>query len=51
MHLVAAKHVLRYLRGTVDYGLNYEKRDGVELIGYTDYDWVGSAMDRKSISG
>ena len=24
VHLIAAKHILRYLRGTVDYGLNYE---------------------------
>ena len=49
-HWVAAKHVLRYLKGTVDYGLNYERRDGIELIGYTDSDWVGSAVDRKSTS-
>ena len=24
VHLIAAKHILRYLRGTVDYGLKYE---------------------------
>ena len=24
VHFVAAKHILRYLRGTVDYGLKYE---------------------------
>ena len=24
VHLIVAKHVLRYLRGTVDYGLKYE---------------------------
>ena len=23
VHLIAAKHILRYLRGTVDYGLKY----------------------------
>ena len=23
-HLIAAKHILRYLRGTIDYGLKYE---------------------------
>ena len=26
------------LRGTVDYGMNYERRDGIELIGYTNSD-------------
>ena len=24
VHLIVAKHILRYLRGTVDYGLKYE---------------------------
>ena len=48
---MAAKHVLRYLRGTVDYGLDYVRGDGVQLIGYTDSDWAGSAVDRKSTSG
>jgi hypothetical protein len=42
-HWIAAKHVLRYLRGTVGHGLR--------LQGYTDSDWAGSAMDRKSTSG
>jgi hypothetical protein len=51
VHWVAAKHVLRYLRGTVDYGLSYVQGDGVRLMGYTDSDWAGSAVDRKSTSG
>ena len=37
-HWVATKHVLRYLKGTIDYGLNYEKRDGIELTGHIDSD-------------
>ena len=24
VHLIAAKHVLRYLRGTIDYGIKYD---------------------------
>jgi hypothetical protein len=50
VHWVEKKHVLRYLKGMVDYGLNYERGDGVILIGYTDSDWVGCVSDRKSTS-
>ena len=45
-HLVAAKHVMRYLKGTIDFGLYY---DGSHE--YTDADWAGSISDRKIKSG
>ena len=51
VHWVAAKHILRYLQGTVDYGLDYMQGDGVRLAGYTDSNWAGCASDRKSTSG
>ena len=51
IHLVAAKHVLRYVRGTTTYGLRNTSSSGVLLSGYLDSDWVGSAVDRKSTSG
>eukprot|EP00253_Pinus_taeda_P010262 PITA_10262 len=51
VHWVAAKHILRYLQGTVDYGLDYRQGDRVRLVGYTDSDWAGCASDRKSTSG
>ena len=35
-HWVAAKHVLRYLAGTMDYGLDYRRSDGIRLIGFTN---------------
>ena len=47
---VAAKHVLRYLLGTVEYGLDYRRSDGIRLIGFTDSDWAGSVGNRKSTS-
>ena len=51
VHWVAAKHVLRYLAGTVEYGLDYRRSDGIRLIGFTDSDWTGSVADRKSTFG
>jgi hypothetical protein len=51
VHMVGAKHVLRYVAGTVDYGLDYVRGDGVSLVGYTELDWAGCAADRKSTSG
>ena len=51
VHLIAAKHILRYLRGTVDYGLKYEANQKINTEGYVDSDWVGSAIDRKRTSG
>ena len=51
VHLIATKHILRYLRGTIDYGLKYEASQKINLEGYVDSDWVGSAINRKSTSG
>jgi len=50
VHCVAAKHILRYLQGTTDFGLDYRQGDGVRLAGYTDSNWAGCASDRKSTS-
>jgi hypothetical protein len=51
VHSVATKHALRYLRGLVGFGPRYVEDDGVRLHGYSDSDWAGSAVDRKSTSG
>jgi hypothetical protein len=50
IHWVTMKHVLRYLRGTVGYGLRYASSIDMRLQGYVDSDWVGSTIDRKSTS-
>eukprot|EP00253_Pinus_taeda_P016988 PITA_16988 len=47
----ATKHVLRYLRGTTQYGLWYRWTEGVNLQGFTDADWAGSPLERKSTYG
>ena len=49
--MIAAEHILRYLRGTVDYGLKYDVNQKINLEGYADSDWAGSSIDRKSTSG
>lgn len=45
-----AKHVLRYLRGTTQYGLWYRKIEGEKLQGFTDVDCPGGPSSRKSTS-
>jgi reverse transcriptase-like protein len=49
-HLLAAKRVLRYLRGSSDLVLVY-RGDLRPLIGYTDADWGGDMDTRRSTSG
>ena len=46
VHLIAAKHILRYLKGTVDYGLKYEANQKINLEGYVDSDWVVPLIGR-----
>ncbi|CAD6993124.1 unnamed protein product [Ceratitis capitata] len=49
-HWLAAKRVLRYLAGTTHRGLMFRK-SGDPLVGYTDADWGGCAIDRRSYTG
>ncbi|CAL9001552.1 unnamed protein product, partial [Prunus brigantina] len=49
-HVGTAKKVLRYIQGTVNYGIAYEKGKGAVLIGYYDSDWSGSEDDMRSTS-
>ncbi|CAK9827496.1 Retrovirus-related Pol polyprotein from transposon TNT 1-94 [Anthophora retusa] len=49
-HWVAAKRVLRYLKGTINYSINYRKSDDCLQI-YVDADWGRCKMDRRSYTG
>ncbi|CAL2276928.1 unnamed protein product [Prunus armeniaca] len=51
MHYGAAKRVLRYIQGTIDYGIEYVTGKSALLVGYCDSDWSGSQEDMKSTSG
>ncbi|XP_070031796.1 uncharacterized protein [Nicotiana tomentosiformis] len=50
-HLTVVKRIIRYLIGTIDYGLWYERLDVFDLKGFSDADFVGDKIDRKSRSG
>ncbi|KAE8229103.1 hypothetical protein CF326_g5936 [Tilletia indica] len=54
IHMVAAKRVLRYIRGTSGAKLSFGGQTGkeeVELEGYVDADWAADRDDRRSTSG
>ncbi|GJU06945.1 ribonuclease H-like domain-containing protein [Tanacetum coccineum] len=50
-HFAALKRILRYVRGTVDFGLQLYASATTSLVGYTDADWAGCPSTRRSTSG
>jgi hypothetical protein len=51
-HLAAVKHLLRYIAGTLNLGVTYQRGHGaLELLGYSDADHAGDINDRKSTTG
>jgi hypothetical protein len=51
VYLRAIKRILRYLVHTPKFGLWYPRGSTFVLIGYSDADWAGCKIDRKSTSG
>ena len=49
-HYVAVKRIFRYLAHTPNFGLWYPRGSNFNLMGYSDSDWVGDKVDRKSTS-
>ncbi|KAI5350347.1 hypothetical protein L3X38_003238 [Prunus dulcis] len=49
-HYGTAKKVLRYIQGTIDFGIEYHNGKEAILIGYCDSDWSGSQDDMRSTS-
>ncbi|GJR77040.1 putative ribonuclease H-like domain-containing protein [Tanacetum coccineum] len=47
-HLLAVKRIFRYLKGKPSLGLWYSKDSPLELVAYTDSDYAGATLDRKS---
>ncbi|GJW82450.1 ribonuclease H-like domain-containing protein [Tanacetum coccineum] len=50
-HFTALKRILRYVRGTLDYGLQLHVSSTTQLTAYTDADWAGCPVTRRSTSG
>jgi hypothetical protein len=50
-HRKMEKRILRYVAGTLNFGLWYTKSDSNQLSGYIDNDFAGSLDNRKSTSG
>ena len=50
VHLIAANHVMRYLKGMIDFVLCYVGYHDYRLYGYTDADWAGSVSGSKRTS-
>ncbi|GKC76397.1 hypothetical protein Tco_1127171 [Tanacetum coccineum] len=50
-HLHAVKRIFRYLKGQPKLGLWYPKDSPFDLVAYTDSDYAGASLDRKSTIG
>lgn len=49
-HLAALECILRYIRGTTDYGLQLDTSLSRDLIAYSNVDWADSPVTRRSTS-
>jgi hypothetical protein len=50
-HMSALKRIIRYVRGTIDFGLHLYPSSIDKLISYTNADWAGCPDTRRSTSG
>ncbi|XP_022870848.1 uncharacterized protein LOC111390093 [Olea europaea var. sylvestris] len=50
-HMKIAKRIVRYIKGTLDYGLVYSSSNEFKLVGYSDSDWGRDGDDRQNTTG
>ncbi|GJR03459.1 ribonuclease H-like domain-containing protein [Tanacetum coccineum] len=50
-HFSALKHIIWYVRGTLEYGLQLHVSNTAQLTTYTDVDWVGCSVTSRFTSG
>jgi len=51
IHFQAAKRIVKYIKGTINYGLKFCLVKNFILHGYSDNDWASCANDMRSTSG
>ncbi|XP_070040200.1 secreted RxLR effector protein 161-like [Nicotiana tomentosiformis] len=51
IHWNGIKHILQYLKGTLDMGLFYSNKDSVDLVGYADADYLSDPHKARSQTG
>ena len=50
-HWVAAKHILKYLRGTSHHELHYQKSEELGILAYSNTDWASDQSNRRTARG
>jgi hypothetical protein len=50
-HLDVVRRILRYIKHTLQCGIFYETKNQLQVHGYTDVNWAGNVLDRRSTSG
>jgi len=50
-HLDAVKRILRYVKGTINFGIMYKKTIDCQVMGYCDADYAGDSCTRRSTTG
>ncbi|XP_060171511.1 uncharacterized mitochondrial protein AtMg00810-like [Lycium barbarum] len=50
-HWQGVKRILRYLTGTINFGLRITSRSSLQVVGFSDADWEGCAITRRSTTG
>ncbi|XP_043714507.1 uncharacterized mitochondrial protein AtMg00810-like [Telopea speciosissima] len=50
-HFGMVKHILRYVKGTLDHGLWIVRASSLTLYGFSDSDWAGCPLTRRSTTG
>lgn len=47
-HLIAAKRILKYIKGALGFGILYKRGNDSKLVAYSNRDYGGDVDDRKS---
>ena len=51
IHWKTAVDILEYFFFTSDFGITFQRGNGLELVAYADTDYASNATDRRSVSG